>query len=206
MKKFLKTFSKKSKSEEPKDYSNAEIIDIYNKMKGEWDIATADEPNYTLAEKVFLDFNDFNQKNLNLHPMYLKFVPQSLLPYPKNYIKCAYYIYLEKLKNEKKSELFQAAQTVATSLFYDYPSWEKYQKNLSNKAMYDDVVFEEGDPLSGRSPREEFKKLYGSYQISKREYDSSPSSKDATDEKMIHDFGYLPEIEEDVGCDEISNN
>ena len=38
----------------------------------------------------------------------------------------------------------------------------------------------------------------GAYQISKEEYDSSPSSTGATNEKLIHDFGVLPDIEEDV--------
>jgi hypothetical protein len=64
--------------------------------------------------------------------------------------------------------------------------------------MYDDVVFNDSNP------REKFKSLYGSYQISKEQYDSSPSSKDAPDEKLTHDFGYLPEIEEDVDFDVIS--
>ncbi len=201
MKKFLKTISNKIKnnnSEEPKDYSNTEIIDIYNKMKKERELVSDEEPNYTLAKKVFFDFNDFNQKNLDIHLMYLSFIPQSLLPYPKNYIKCAYYIYLESLKNERQLELFKAAQVVGSALFFRYPNWEKYQDNLKNKAMYDDVVFNDSNP------REEFKKLYGSYQISKKDYDSSLSSADATDYKLIHDFGYLPEIEEDVDFDEIA--
>jgi hypothetical protein len=94
--------------------------------------------------------------------------------------------------------MFNAAQSVGSSLFIDYPDYEKYQENLKYKAMYDDVVFKDGNPFNGRIPREEFKKLYGTYQILKEEYDNSPSSIDATNEKLIHDFGVLPEIEEDV--------
>jgi len=203
MKKFLKKISNRVKNNasdtsEPKDYANTEIISIYNKMKKEWKLTSENEPNYALAEKVFLDFNDFNQKNLAIHEMYLKFIPKSLLPYPKNYIKCAYYIYLEQLKKARKPELFKAAQTVAASLFYEYPNWQKYQENLKNKAMYDDVVFKDSNL------REKFKELYGSYQISKKEYDASPSSIDATKEKLIHDFGVVPEIEEDVDFDSVS--
>jgi len=130
--------------------------------------------------------------------MYLKFIPKSLLPYPKNYIKCAYYIFLESLKKEKNLKMFKTVQRVGISLFCYYPDWEKYQENLKHKAMYDDVVFKDGNPFNGCNPREEFKKLYGSYQISKEEYDNSPSIVDTTNEKLIHDFGVLPEIEEDV--------
>ena len=191
---------KKNDDESPelKDYSNTDLIKIYNQMRKEWKLIPADEPNYELARKVFLDFNNFNQKNLDIHPMYLKFIPKSLLPYPKNYIKCAYYIFLDLLKKEKNLKIFNATQEIGLSLFYGYPDWKKYQENLKHKAMYDDVVFKDGNPFNGRSPREEFKKLYGAYQISKEEYDNSPNSTDATNEKLIHDFGVLPEIEEDV--------
>ena len=89
--------------------------------------------------------------------MYLSFVPKSLLPYPKNYIKCAYYIFLEYLKKEKNLEAFKAAQEVGILLFCYYPDYEKYQENLKQKSMYDDVVFKDGNPFNGRSPREEFK-------------------------------------------------
>jgi hypothetical protein len=203
MKKILETILNRfknttSETPEAKDYSNTEIVNIYNKMKSEWKLTPVDEPNYTLARKVFLDFNDFNQKNLDIHLMYLDFIPLSLLPYPKNYIKCAYYIFLESLKKEKNLEMFKVAQEVSSTLFLYYPNWEKYQENLKHKAWYDDVVFKNGNPFNGRIPREEFKKLYGTYQISKEEYDNSPSSTDATNEKLIHDFGVLPEIEEDV--------
>lgn len=183
---------------ESKDYSNTDLIKIYNQIKNKRKPTLTDEPNYELAMKVFLDFNAFNQKNIDIHLMYLKFIPKSLLPYPKNYIKCAYYIFLELLKKEKNLKMFKDVQRVGTSLFYYYPYWEKYQDNLKHKAMFDDVVFKEGNSFNGRIPREEFKKLYGAYQISKEEYDNSPSSIDATNEKLIHDFGVLPEIEEDV--------
>lgn len=180
---------------------NEEIISAYNLIKRS--VPDYNEPNYELAKKVFLDFNDFNQKNLDIHPMYLKFIPKSLLPYSKNYIKCAYYIFLESLKKEKNLKMFKAVQNVCTSLFCYYPDWEKYQENLKHKAMFDDVVFKDGNPFNGRIPREEFKKLYGAYQISKEDYDNSPSSIDVINEKLIYDFGILPEIEEDVDVSEI---
>ena len=46
--------------------------------------------------------------------------------------------------------------------------------------------------------RENFKKLYGVYQVSEEDYNSSASSIDSTDEKLLYDFGVLPEIEADV--------
>lgn len=188
-----------SERSESKDFSNEGIIDMYNKMRGEWKLTPADEPNYTLARKVFLDFNDFNQKNLDIHQMYLGFIPKSLLPYPKNYIKCAYYIFLESLKKENDLKLFKATQEIGVLLFCYYPDYEKYQENLKHKSMYDDVVFKDLSP----SPRESFKKLYGTYQISKEEYDKSLSSVDVSNEKLVHDFGVLPEIEDDVDFGEI---
>ncbi len=203
IKKILDTFKKDLPPSESKEAENERIIDIYNRMKVEWKLTPADEPNYTLARKVFLEFNDFNLKNSDIHLMYLDFIPQSLLPYPKNYIKCAYYVFLESLKKEKNLEMFKAVQEVGSSLFFNYPNWEKYQENLKHKAMYDDVVFKDGNPFNGRIPRDEFKKLYGTYQISKEEYDNSPNSIDATNEKLIHDFGVLPNIEQDVNFDEI---
>lgn len=202
-KKILDAFKDETPPPKSKEAENEVIIDIYNKMRGEWKLIPEEEPNYTLAKKVFLEFNAFNLKNLDIHRMYLGFIPQSLLPYPKNYIKCAYYIFLESLKKEKNLEMFKAVQEVGSSLFSNYPNWEKYQENLKHKAMYDDVVFKDGNPFNGRIPRDEFKKMYGTYQILKEEYDNSPSSTDATNEKLIHDFGILPEIEEDVDVGEI---
>lgn len=186
-----------------KEAENEELIDIYNKMKGEWKLIPENEPNYSLAEKVFREYNDFNLKNLDIHLMYLDFIPQSLLPYPKNYIKCAYYIFLEQAKKNKDLEMFNLIQEVGLSLFLNYPDYDKYQENLKHKATYDDVVFKDGNPFNGRIPREEFKKLYGTYQISKEEYLNSPSSVDVPNEKLIHDFGVLPEIEKDIDFSQI---
>ncbi len=203
MNNFIKKIWKKNKVQGikyPEIKDNSDIINIYHKMKGEWNLIPANEPNYELARKVFFDFNDFNQKNLDIHLMYLGFTPKSLLPYPKNYIKCAYYIFLDFLKKEKDLKLFNATQSVGTSLFFYYPDFEKYQENLKHKSMYDDMVFKDWVP----SPRESFKKLYGVYQISKEEYDNSPNSIDATEEKLIYDFGILPEIEEDVDLSNIN--
>ncbi len=203
-KKISAIFKKDTPPPKSKEEENEGIISAYNQLKRA--VPDYNEPNYTLAKKVFLDFNDFNQKNLDIHMMYLEFIPKSLLPYPKNYIKCAYYIFLESLKKERNLKMFKVAQEIGMILFCEYPDYEKYQENLKNKAMYDDVVFKDGNPFNGRIPREEFKKLYGSYQISKEEYDSSPSSVDSTDEELIHDFGFLPEIETDIDFDEINKN
>ena len=88
----LKEDTHPSKSKEAK---NEEIISAYNTLKEA--VPSYDEPNYTLAEKVFREFNDFNLKNMDeINAVYLEYIPKSLLPYPKNYIKCAYYIYLEQ--------------------------------------------------------------------------------------------------------------
>ena len=204
MKKILNKIWNKVKKDlsSPKsnEISNEEIISLYHKMKDEWNLISEDEPNYDLARKVFLEFNEFNLRNLKISPVYLQFVPKSLLPYPKNYIKCAYYIFLEKLKKDKNLKMFNAVQEVGTWLFFSYPDFEKYQENLKQKSLYDDVAFKDS------SPREAFKKLYGSYQILKEEYDSSPSSIDATNEKLIYDFGVLPEIEADVDSRVIIKN
>ena len=202
MKDLLKKIRDGLKARDPKrptseDSSNEGIIAIYNRMRGEWNLIPADEPNYELARKVFLDFNDFNLKNLNIHLMYLKFIPKSLLPYPKNYIKCAYYISLDSLKKANDQKMFEAVQRTGISLFTAYPDYEKYKENLKHKSMYDDLVFKDANP----SPRESFKKLYGAYQISEEEYNKSPSSTDASRETLIHDFGVVPEIEDDVDFD-----
>jgi hypothetical protein len=132
--------------------------------------------------------------------MYLRFIPQSLLPYPKNYIKCAYYIVLESLKKEHNLEMFDAVQRVGYLLFVEYPDYERYTENLKQKSMYDDQILKDLEP----SPRELFKTAYGAYHISKEEYDASPSSIDATEEKLIYDFGVLPQIEGDVDFNKIN--
>jgi hypothetical protein len=129
------------------------------------------------------------------------YIPKSLLPYPKNYIKCAYYIFLEQAKKNKNLEMFKLIQRVGSSLFSNYPDYDKYKENLKNKKWFDDVL-KDVNP----NPRESFKKLYGVYEVSEEDYYSSPSSVDSTDDKLIHDFGVLPEIEKDVDWDEIRKN
>lgn len=183
-------------STKSKEVENEEIIHAYNLIKKA--VPDYNEPNYTLAEKVFREFNDFNLKNLNeINLVYHGYIPKSLLPYPKNYIKCAYYIYLEQAKKNKDLKMFNLIQEVGTTLFYNYPDYDKYKENLKNKKWMDDV-------LKDISPREQFKKLYGVYEVSEEDYNSSPSSIDSTDEKLIHDFGVLPEIEKDINLTEIS--
>lgn len=208
MKTILRKISDLFKKDEPtpksKEEENEEIISAYNLIKRS--VPDYDELNYELAKKVFLDFNDFNlRNNENGLTMYLKFIPKSLLPYPKNYIKCAYYIFLEKLKKEKNLKMFKNVQEIGVSLFLEYPDYKKYKENLAGKntngngKKWIDEVFKDMVP----NPRETFKKLYGVYEISEEDYNSSPSSKDCSDEKLIHDFGVLPEIEEDVDMGEI---
>lgn len=211
MKTIFKKISDFFKKDEPtpksKEDENEEIISAYNQIKTS--VPEYNEPNYDLARKVFLDFNDFNlRNNENGLTMYLKFIPKSLLPYPKNYIKCAYYIFLEKLKKENNLRMFKNAQEIGASLFYYYPDYKKYKENLvgkntnGNGKKYIDEVFKDMIP----NQRETFKKLYGVYEVSEEDYNSSPNSIDCTDEKLIHDFGVLPDIEEDVDVGEIMKN
>lgn len=178
-----------------KKADNEEIIFAYNQLKKASPVYN--EPNYELAKKVFLDFNDFNLiNNESGLTGYLQFIPKSLLPYPKNYIKCAYYIYLDLLKKERKLELFNNVREIGTSLFFEYPDYERYSKNLKDKKFYDEAQ-------NDMNPREQFKKLYGVYEVSEKEYNSSPNSIDVSNEELIHDFGCLPEIEEDVDIVEL---
>jgi hypothetical protein len=188
----------KSKEEE-----NAGIIRAYHLVK-EADPSYS-EPNYTLAEKVFRDYNDFNLKNIDgINPIYLGYIPKSLLPYPKNYIKCAYYIFLEKAKKAKNLEMFNLIQEVGMGLFMgDYPDYAKYKESLKSKRAFDEHLKNTKDEMN---LREAFKKLYGVYEVSEEDYYSSPSATDSTDEKLIYDFGILPTIEEDVNFDEIIKN
>jgi hypothetical protein len=189
-----------SELSESEKHSNEEIISAYNRIKEA--VPSYNEPNYTLAEKVFREFNDFNLKNLNeINYIYHGYIPKSLLPYPKNYIKCAYYIFLEEVKKKKNLKMFKAIQEVGSSLFLSYPDYDKYKENLKKKKWLDDVL-KDVNP----NPRESFKKLYGVYEVSEEDYYSSPSSVDSTDDKLIHDFGVLPEIEKDVDWDEIRKN
>jgi hypothetical protein len=195
LKKISNLFKNDKPSQKSKEAVNEEIISIYNRIKAA--VPDYDEPNYTLAEKIFREFNDFNLKNLNeINLVYHRYIPKSLLPYPKNYIKCAYYIYLEQAKKGKDLKLFNSIQEVGSNLFLNYPDYDKYKENLKKKKWMDDAL-KEINP----NPKEQFKKLYGVYEISEEDYNNSPSSVDSTDEKLIHDFGFLPEIEEDVGWD-----
>ncbi len=208
MKTIFKKISDLFKSNTPppksKEAENEEIISSYNLLKRA--DPDYDEPNYELAKKVFLDFNDFNLRNIeNGLIIYLKFIPKSLLPYPKNYIKCAYYIFLEKLKKENDLEMFKNVQKIGYNLFYNYPDYKKYKNNLigkdanKNGKKWMDSALNDISP----NPRESFKKLYGVYEVSEEDYNSSTSAIDSTDEKLIHDFGVLPKIEEDVNMSEI---
>ena len=192
-KKILSIFKEHtSELSESEKSSNKEIISIYNRIKEA--VPSYDEPNYTLAEKVFREFNDFNLKNLNeINPVYHDYILQSLLPYPKNYIKCAYYIYLKQAEKNKDLKMFNLIQEVGSSLFHNYPDYEQYKENLKKKKWLDDAL-KDVSP----NPRESFKKLYGVYVVSEEDYYSSPSSIDSTDDRLIHDFGVLPEIEKDV--------
>ena len=187
----ISSFVKKD-APSPKSKENDEIIYCYNKLKEL--VPDYNEPNYDLAQKVFHEFNDFHLENLNkINLVYHPYIPKSLLPYPKNYIKCAYYIYLGQVKKEKNLVLFNAIQSTGSALFLNYPDYDKYKENLKKKKWIDDVL-ENIKP----NPKEQFKKLYGVYVVSEDDYNNSPSSIDSTDERLIHDFGFLPEIEEDV--------
>jgi len=203
-KKIITLFRNDAPAPKSKEDEIEEIISAYNLIKRS--VPNYNEPNYELAKKVFLDFNDFNLwNNENGLTIYLCFIPKSLLPYPKNYIKCAYYIFLEKLKKEKNLKMLKNVQEIGVSLFLEYPDYEKYLKNLTgqntngNGKKWIDNALKDISP----NPRESFKKLYGVYEVSEEDYNSSPSSIDSTDEKLIHDFGILPEIEEDVDMSEI---
>lgn len=203
-KKLSETFKDNVPTTKSKEAENEEIIYAYNLIKRA--VPDYDEPNYELAKKVFLDFNDFNFKNNeNGLTIYLRFIPKSLLPYPKNYIKCAYYIFLEKLKKENNLKMFENVKEIGVSLFLEYPDYEKYKENLTGKntngngKKWIDNALKDTSP----NPRETFKKLYGVYEVSEEDYNSSPSSIDVSNEKLTHDFGVLPEIEEDVDVGEI---
>lgn len=195
IKKISNYFKNKPPPLKSKETENEEIIYAYNRIKGA--VPDYKEPNYTLAEKVFKEFNDFNLKNLNeINLVYHDYIPKSLLPYPKNYIKCAYYIYLEQAKKNKDLKIFNIIQDVGSTLFLNYPDYDKYRENLKKKKWMDDALKD-----ISPNPKEQFKKLYGVYVVSEEDYYASPSSVDCIDEKLIHDFGFLPEIEEDADWD-----
>jgi len=185
-----------------KETENEELIYAYNLLREKDPVYN--KPNYELAKKVFLDFNEFNLRNTeNGLMMYLKFIPKSLLPYPKNYIKCAYYIFLEKLEKENNIRMFKNVQRIGTWLFNAYPDYKKYKGNITGKNTNVNGKKWLDDALKDSNPKESFKKIYGVYEISEEDYNNSTSSIDSTDEKLIHDFGVLPEIEEDVDVSEV---
>lgn len=187
--KIINLFKNESSMSKYKE-ENKSIISAYNLIKKS--VPGYNEPNYELAKKVFLDFNDFNLRNTeNGLTIYLNFIPRSLLPYPKNYIKCAYYIFLEKLEKENNFKMAKVVQEIGVLLFSGYPDYEKYKNNLKKKKFVDDALKE-------FNLKEVFKKLYGVYEVSEEDYNSSPNSIDCVNEKIIHDFGVLPEIEEDI--------
>jgi hypothetical protein len=143
--------------------------------------------------------------------MYLKYIPKCFLPYPKNYIKCAYYLFLENAKKHNDSKIYNLIREVGSGLWFgDYPNYEEYKKNLTRKNIknenikkwHDEEIFKDYNP----KPKELFKKMYGVYEVSEEDYNSYPNSVDATNEKLIYDFGVLPEIEEDVDMDEVAKN
>lgn len=188
----------KNVSKLSKEQENRRIICAYNILK---EYNSSCEPNYELAEKVFREFNRFNLKNIDeIGVCYEDYIPKSLLPYPKNYIKCAWYIYQDCLAKNKEVHQLRVIQEVGTFLFMGYPDYNQYKKNLKSKKTIDDAIkLHQNIDL-----RENFKRLYGCYEISEEDYNSSPNSVDCTDEKLIHDFGFLPEIEEDTDISEIS--
>lgn len=201
----------KSKKDE-----NQEIISIYNQIKRV--SPDYNEPNYTLAEKVFREYNDFNLRNINEIKCTFIPIPKSLLPYPKNYIKCAYYLFLENAEKQKDLKMFKLIQEVGCSLFLgDYPDYDRYKKKLSEIKKWEHMLLdktkseEEIESLKElvakiNDGRENFRKLFGVYEISESDYYASPNSIDCTDEKLIYDFGVLPEIEEDVDFDKITKD
>lgn len=69
--------------------------------------------------------------------------------------------------------------------FYDYPDYRTYKKNIGDKGLYE-------------MSKEQFKSLYGVYEISEEDYNASPNSTDVTNEKILYDFGKLPIIEADI--------
>lgn len=122
-KKILDSFKEDIPPPKSKKAENQEIISIYHQIK---EVAPDyDEPNYTLAEKVFREFNDFNLKNINEIKCHLIPIPKSLLPYPKNYIKCAYYLFRENAEKQRDLKMFNLIQEVGCSLFFgDYPDYD----------------------------------------------------------------------------------
>lgn len=187
---------KNLKDEAVSEFDNSEIINVYHQIK-KLDPEHR-EPNYALAEKVFQDFNSFQlnlmKEHLPLHSL-MTLVPMSLLPYPKKYIKASYYLYID-LANQKAPDMVRNIQELGFWLFAGYPNYEKYIAELESIKKVD---------LTGWVLiQEKFEKLFGAKEISKEDYLAGSGSQDCPDEKIKHDFGYLPVIEEDVDLERIS--
>ena len=60
-KKILGIFKESAPLQKSKEEENEEIISAYNLLKRA--VPDYNEPNYELAKKVFLEFNDFNLRN-----------------------------------------------------------------------------------------------------------------------------------------------
>ena len=125
---------------------------------------------------------------------------------------------MENAKKHDDLKIFNLIQEVGVNLFCDYPDYDKYKKDLKKDLLNiekwehllldktkseEDIESTRSLIVSIKNGRENFKKLFGVYEISESDYYSSPSSIDCTDEKLIHDFGVLPEIEEDVDYSKI---
>lgn len=176
-------------------YDNSALIKAYSLIKAS--VPEYKEPNYALAEKVFQDFNSFQLKltTEQAGPHLLQnLVPMSLLPYPKKYIKAAYYLYID-LANQKAPDMVRNIQELGFFLFSSYPNYEKYIDRLETVRKVD----ESGVVII----QEIFEKLFGTKEISREEYFSGAGSQECSDEKILHDFGYLPNIEEDFDVEDI---
>jgi hypothetical protein len=210
-KKISGLFKEEDLSVKSLESENQEIISTYRQIRAA--VPSYDEPNYTLAEKVFRDFNDFDLKNIDgiNNGFVYDNIPKSLLPYPKNYIKCAYYIFRESAKKNGDIRVFDLIQTVGESLFFRYPDYDQYKINLIKAREWEPKLTDKNGKKRGalgeaemelvemmKDGRETFKKLFGVYEVSESDYYSSPVSEDSTEEKLIHDFGVLPEIEGDI--------
>ena len=179
-------FKKKPNS----DMDIVTLIETYNNLRKSDPNYT--EPNYALAVKVFQEFNAFYMK-LSAASVMDTFVPRSLLPYPKNYIKCAYYLYFDLFEKRNDTRGTELVKTIGFGLWTGYPDFKNYKKNISEQTKLYEYQ------------KDNFKSLFGVYEISEQDYNNSPSSKDSTDEDLIRDFGYLPEIEDDIDVSSLIN-
>ncbi len=189
-------FKKKiTHNEAANQFDNSNLIYAYNQIK---ELSPESrEPNYALAEKVFQDFNSFQLKltREQVGPHLLpNLVPMSLLPYPKKYIKAAYYLYID-LANQKAPDMVRNIQELGFFLFSSYPNYEKYIDRLETVRKVD----KSGVAII----QEKFEKLFGTTEISREEYFAGAGSQECSDEKITHDFGCLPNIEEDFDVEDI---